>query len=181
GPSLFRRSTESTPSQIRFPSHGAPKKRSPRHGFGEKAADPSRAFRRRVRTSRAGPAEAHPALVGPRPARPGRLARPVVAKNGPPGADERRGVLLPQADAEQDADRRPPRGRRGAARLDRVVRQGCDQTEPRARAEPAHSEALHQVSLQGRGGAHAQEKIPAAWNALLRGDLRSSGLTPTSP
>ena len=132
-----------------------------------------------------------PAELGPRKLIRPSLARvlrdqgvpsrgPSVAKNGSPGADERRGLLLPQADAEQDADRRPPRGRRGAARLDRVVRQGRHQAEPRARPEPPHPEALHQVPLQGRGGAHAQEEIPPSRDALLRGTL-GSGLTRTSP
>ena len=41
--------------------------------------------------------------------------------------------------------------------------------------EPAHSEALHQVPLQGRGGAHAQEETPPARDALVRGRCRRPG------
>src|SRR6185295_18257352 len=83
------------------------------------------------------------------------------------------GVLLPQADGGEDADGRDPRQRRGAARLDRVVRQGGDQAEPAARAEPLDPEEPHPLPVQRRGAARARPPAPPG---PVGGRVRSRGI-----
>ena len=60
--------------------------------------------------------------------------------------------------------------RRGAARLDRVVRQGRAQAQPPRRPQPADPEAQHPLHVQGRGAGAARGAATTAADERRRRD-----------
>src|SRR5439155_20833529 len=68
---------------------------------------------------------------------PGSAEAVPPAQADPPGADQRRELLLPEADDQQDEDGHPPQGRRADPRRHRVVRPPRPEGPPRGRAQPA--------------------------------------------
>src|ERR1043166_1422852 len=92
----------------------------------------------------------HFGLQAPRPPGPQRQRRQQPPR--PARVDERGEFLLPEADERKDADGHRDDRRRDDSRLDRVVRQGLPEGEPRRRPESADPEGVHQVPVQGGGG-----------------------------
>src|SRR5207253_8786180 len=82
------------------------------------------------------------------------------------GIDERRKLLLHEADEHPHADGDRHERRRRDPRLDRVVRPDLPEGEPRRRTEPADPEALDQVRVQARRRVEKQVASAAYTHAV---------------